>query len=581
VAGVALAVRHWLLPYGSLNRDESSYVELAAMLRAGRLTLDPVVHAGLQPWASGVVDGRIVLKYSPVWPAVLAVADALGSRAAAAAAAGGLLVVLVHALATRVGDGRGARAAAVFVAASPFVLVQAATDLSYVFQLALGLAAALLVLTGRRRTTLVAGGVLVGVAFVARPFDALLLLVPFVAVAGRRRLLPAAAGAVPPLVAGAAYQWAVLGSPFRLPFTVTGPSDTFGFGRRGVFPEATVAFDLQDGVTALLRNQGWLVAWAFGGPILVGLAVHGFRRLRAERDGARGPVERALILIAVLYPLGYVGFWAAHATVAHWPGAASLGPYYHLPVLVSLAVFAGHGYAALPRRAAVRGAVLAAAVACTVTWLPPKLAVNREATRTYAAADDAVQGLTPPAVLLAPDRGRSGFVSWTPFLHNRPDLDQPVLFADDAGPANLALLDRHPDRRDRVARLVPTPSAIEPDGFRLEPLALTTLDAAAVRVRLAAASTNAATAAFLVDETGEHRRPLDGAEWRPALRGAEGQLAVGIEDPEGRVEVRIPWRRRGSEVELLLPGAGYVLREGAWAAGDASAALRVDVDQGV
>src|SRR4051812_8287667 len=96
---LAGAVRRWLLPLGSLNRDESVYVEFAELLRSGHLTLDAATHLAFRPWASGIVDGRVVLKYAPPWPAVIAVADVVHARWLAAALAAGIAVLLVHHLA--------------------------------------------------------------------------------------------------------------------------------------------------------------------------------------------------------------------------------------------------------------------------------------------------------------------------------------------------------------------------------------------------------------------------------------------------------------------------------------------------
>lgn len=47
---------------------------------------------------------------------------------------------------------------------------------------------------------------------------------------------------------------ALLGSPSPLPFTVTGPNDTFRFGDRAVLPNAPIPSAPRDGLTGLLLN---------------------------------------------------------------------------------------------------------------------------------------------------------------------------------------------------------------------------------------------------------------------------------------------------------------------------------------
>lgn len=601
---LALLTAVTLLPRGSLNRDESTYLEFADLLRTGRLTLDAGRHAPFRPWASGILDGRVVLKYTPPWPAVLA-AFRLGGTGAlrlAPALTAGVAVLLVHALARRLGPHRtepGALFAATAFALSPFVIIQGATFLSYLFQLVLGLAAGLLLLR-RTRGAVAVAGLVTGVAAIARPFDAVLFIAPFAAVSLWRRrdlVVPFVLGGLPPAVALLAYDAAVLGSPFRLPFTVTGRTDGFGFGRRGIFPGATVKFAASDGLEALATNGGWLLAWVFGGPLLLVLAVLGYRRLGPS------PARRALVGVAVVYPVGYAAFWGSYAVVHFWRGAATLGPFYHLPLVVPLAVFAGHGLASLPRRAAA-GAV-ALAVVVTVAWLPAKVDANRRVSATYAAAADAVDGIdatdAAPAILLAPDRGVRGYDSWTPFLHNRPDLRQPLLYADDRGARDLDLLDLQPGRR--LLRLVPQPTTNAPRRFRVEPL--TVLPASspatfAVRIDPALAAGARSVQPYLVEGRRELHQPLPpggrltwtltadvaGAPFDALVvfdrRGtvSAGVEVVGNDGRRRRFEQRVPYRVRPGGVELLVPGRGFRRVGRRWVAADVAEVVRTEPPQG-
>ena len=121
------------------------------LLRAGHLTL-PSSYAPYRPWASGVQGGHVVLKYTPIWPAVLAAGSAFGSMRVGVAAAAAAAVVLTALLGREVfGRWTEGMVAAPILLLSPLFLVQAGTFLSYLFQLVLDLAIVLLVLGALRR----------------------------------------------------------------------------------------------------------------------------------------------------------------------------------------------------------------------------------------------------------------------------------------------------------------------------------------------------------------------------------------------------------------------------------------------
>src|SRR3712207_9292036 len=98
VAGAtAVLTNLTLFPLYSLNRDDSVYVAMARLIETGAVTL-PADADPFRPWASAVVGDRVVLKYTPPSPAVIAAGElltgspraALAGCAAAAAGAVGL-----------------------------------------------------------------------------------------------------------------------------------------------------------------------------------------------------------------------------------------------------------------------------------------------------------------------------------------------------------------------------------------------------------------------------------------------------------------------------------------------------------
>ena len=151
--GGSLATSTSLLPLGSINHDEPMYVFEAHMLRQGHVTLPARDAEFFRPWAAGVTDGRVVMKYTPPWPAVIAASQVVfgdGRVALALVAAG--LVIVVYLLGVELFDDRrvGLMAAAL-LSLSPMVVVLSGTFLPYTFQLLVEALFVYLVLSGLRR----------------------------------------------------------------------------------------------------------------------------------------------------------------------------------------------------------------------------------------------------------------------------------------------------------------------------------------------------------------------------------------------------------------------------------------------
>ena len=489
----SLATSTWLFPKYSLNHDEPMYVVESRLLLHGHVTLPASQADFFRPWAAGVRHGHIVLKYAPPWPAVIAASTWLfGSSRFAPALVAAALVGAVFLLGEELFPGRrvGLIAAALF-ALSPVVVVQGGTYLPYLFQLLAEVLFAYLVLSGLRRRSwvrLLGAGAAIGVATFARPFDAVLIGLPFLVLvlwthrrhlarAGRDLLL-IGAGSLPFVAAMLAYDEVTMGSPLTLPFTVTGRFDTLGFGRRGVFPDHTFHFGVGQAVQSL-ENLWAMPGWTFGGLVLVGLAVVGL-----ARSGSAGARRGALAAVAATVAVGYFFFWSPFTIARSWPGLASLGPFYHLPVLVPLVVFAAVTLDDLVTRRNGRvllATALVAMVGLTAWAVPPRLARNRATTRDLQATARVVAATgSTRAVVFLPEGGDNGFSSPTPFLVNQPDLTGTALYATDHGPRDLDLLATRPGRTAFVLH-----NQIEPGGDIFAPaLVLTRLDVrrAAARV---------------------------------------------------------------------------------------------------
>jgi 4-amino-4-deoxy-L-arabinose transferase-like glycosyltransferase len=609
---ISLLLGRSLFSLYSINHDDAMYVYEARLLGNGHLTLPAAEHDFFSPWASGVRDDRVVMKYAPPWPAVLAASQRLtGSMLVASAAIAAAAVGLVYLLAREILDGRRVAllAAGVF-ALSPVALIQSGTSLPYLFQVVTGLTFAVALLAGLRHGSvwlLVMSGVAFGVGFFARPFDAVLFALPFVAVLvwrlreqGRAlaRAIGFVAGGAAPIVAlDMLYNAHTMGSPLALPFSVTSRYDTVGFGRRGVFADTTFEFSPLDGLRGLAKNLQWFPSWSFGGVITFALA--GLALAAAFRSGwRRTPWLLALAGVAVTVCLGYVLFWSPFSMSVRWPGVQTLGPYYHLAVLVPVAILGARGLDLLwqgtgrQRRIGIAAALTG--VLLTSLALPSKIEANAEVKDSFQEIRDEVDALRlTNAVLVVPTRGNDGFQSPTPFLENTPDLDKPVLYAEDRGAENFALFDRFAGRR--VYQLV---QQYEAGDQLMEPSLVPTRlrlehgDALPLDLKVTNPTDRTHVIAYVTDGRRRRQQLLDDSSrwgdtyavsWRLAARdGADGTpadeptfvpessdagvLTVGFmvddtasTDGDQRWERHVPYRTVDGEVQLIRPGLGYEL----------------------
>ena len=177
---VSVVVRHVVYPALSWNRDEATYLWQVRALRDGQLlTTTGGLPQFFQPWLTGIRDGQFFSQYTLGWPAVMFVADLLFGSPAASIAFGTAVAVFgaflfVNEL-TR--DRVLALVSAMVLLASPMVITQSGVYLSYLFSLGVGLSFGAAMLAGLRRHSaalLLVAGFLLGVAFVTRPYDAVL-----------------------------------------------------------------------------------------------------------------------------------------------------------------------------------------------------------------------------------------------------------------------------------------------------------------------------------------------------------------------------------------------------------------------
>lgn len=270
IAGIGIgALAFERLPH---LEDEVAYLFQAKTFALGRLTVPSPAHADAF-WIPFVLDyrGQRFGKYSPGWPAILALGELVSAPWIVNPALAALALYLVYRLGSTLYDARTGVLAAALGLTSPSLLVLSGSYLSHMaslFWLLLFTLWFVRVARGRSdepgrsgtgpgkpavlekpglsapdfsgRWYAVGSGIALGLAFLTRSLTAIGYAAPFViyslaqVVLRRQRhwpnylLIALAGGVVSALLP--AYQWAVTGDPFLNPYVLWWPYDKIGFG---------------------------------------------------------------------------------------------------------------------------------------------------------------------------------------------------------------------------------------------------------------------------------------------------------------------------------------------------------------
>lgn len=333
LAGVsAVVVSTELFPYHSLNHDEGVYLNQAAMLLEGRLTIAPPVPEAFRPWFFVErPDGTLYPKYAPVPAATFAVGMLAGSARFALGGVAAGVTLLTYGVVSELFDRRRGLLAAVFLTLSPLFLLQTAVFLPYAPTTLWNLLFAYAYLRGDRlarrarrgdgaadplgpRGWAAVAGTAVGVAFFSRPYTAVLFAAPFVAHAtltlrarggtaddtsasstlvglvdrraSSRQTITATLG-LAGVATALAYNATLTGSPTLFPYRAFAPLDGIGFGYREILGYGR-AYTPRLGVRANAAVVAALFGrWVAGGPVGTLLALGGLvalaRRVVRER----------------------------------------------------------------------------------------------------------------------------------------------------------------------------------------------------------------------------------------------------------------------------------------------------------
>jgi len=449
---LSLWVQHTIYPGLSWNRDEPVYLWHVDVLRAGQLTTpDGGRPSVFLPWLSAARDGELFSQYTLGWPLALLVGALLGSPDLAIAFGAALTVYGSWALARELFDDRLlASVTALLMLASPILAVQGGTHLNYLFTLGLGLLFCTALLSGVRLAStrrLLGAGALLGWVLLTRPFDAVVwggLSVAYLAVVHRgswrehlRRAPWLAAGFAPFVVATLLLNLRLTGRLLEFPITVADPLDKFGFGDRRLMPRfGIVPYGRRVALTSAGRNAWWLPFFLVGAHLGAVLAVAGAWLHRRHRS------TLFLLVLGLAFPVSYLAFFGTHISSLT---ARLSGPIYYIPAYFPLCALMAVALVRLSRRHAQLGlAMVGVLVLISAPLAASRLLLNQELSRNNLPWARSVDDLEGRALVVVSPTPYLLFLN--PYAINGPDLDRDILYAADAGPQILDLIEDSPDR---------------------------------------------------------------------------------------------------------------------------------------
>ncbi|HLM16703.1 MAG TPA: hypothetical protein VK549_02700 [Acidimicrobiia bacterium] len=452
---LSVVVRRVVYPGLSWNRDEATYLWQVRGLRAGQLltTAGDLPHF-VQPWLTGLRDGQFFSQYTLGWPGLMLIADVLFGSPTMAMVWGTMLAVLGVYVFTReiTRDHTLAFVSALLMLASPMLITQSGVYLSYLFSLGVGLLFGSALFAGlrtRRWWLLVASGLLLGVLFITRPYDAVLWAVVMGGYAifttwrqWARQFRTAGLvflGMLPFLVLTLVHNRIVTGKFTQFPFTAKEPLDTFGFGFRKLMPiDRGIDYTPVEALKGTGLSAFYIPQFLIGSYVAVLVAAVGLWFRRRDRT------TWLLLGIMVVFPVGYLVFWGNRLA----SGFAFLsGPIYFLPLFVPLCIFVATVLLRMWRRHRKSLVALCCVfVLATVPFFYDKVKMNHHISVAQAVWRDADAKVPDGSLVIVRDSGPY-VMHLNPFGVNSPDLDGPVLYAVDRGYRSFDLIAAHPDRK--------------------------------------------------------------------------------------------------------------------------------------
>lgn len=437
---LALLVQAVVLQRFANSGDEYAYLWQAMAFARGAVTAEtPEPREAFRFNHIGDKDGRRFSKYSPGWPLLLAAGVAAGVPWVVNPLLAALALAGIYRLGCSWVGQRAAMLGTAFTACSPFFLLNAASFHSHpscLFALTLLALSLSWAIERPHPAAFLVAGASFGLAFLIRPFTALLLGVPLLIGLGKdalatdgsshpvdrsrvARLAWFVLGGLPFALFLIAVNRAVTGSWFVLSWTYFDPQEKIGFGVHG--------HTLGRGLRIMIRlcAEGVLYTSLFS-PVLLAAA-----RWRV-------PARRWLLWTLLLAPIaGHVLWWS--------DGGNRYGPRFYFEALLPFTLLAGVGLERILAVRRSRVALLAGVGVAAVLFvrlsadIHDRIYQRRGVYRTVEAA-----GLRRALVLM---KTASGDMSRPDLTRNPPDYrGADVLYALSRGPLDREVLSSRPDR---------------------------------------------------------------------------------------------------------------------------------------
>jgi hypothetical protein len=463
--------------------DEVAFVFQAQTLAGGEIVAEPPAQPEFFRVPFVIVrDDMWFGKYPPGYPLVLAVGVLAGAPWLVNPILAGVAVLLVFTIGRRLYDASTGLVAAALLAISPFLMLQAGSQMSHVAALVWTLLALLAFEAVVRRGAAwpaVGSGAALGMLALTRSLTAAGIGLPLGIwlltriIHDRRNLRPAVyvvAGALPFVAALLAYNQLTTGSPFRTGYELWWSWDRIGFGE-GVSRDGN--YTLYEAWDNMKSNAGDLSMYLYGWPLrlsplpAIAAAALAIRRTVGWwRDPLRRPFRRDrwtnhwdLLLAGTV-----VSLIGVH--IVYWTDGQMYGPRYYFEIIGPLALLSARAFVALAaylaNRLRRRGlswptaqATGSLAILLVVTLLSLHSARNFSQARFdefhdwYGINRDGLDTVESAglhnAIVFVTVRSWSEYAPF--FLESAPDLDGDVIYAIDRGPdADRRLLADFPGR---------------------------------------------------------------------------------------------------------------------------------------
>lgn len=485
VFGATLSIASEVLQRIPHVQDSVTYLFQAKLLARGAFSAPapPAPEAFEQEFLL-VRDGRWFGKYPPGYPALLAIGVRLGAPWLVNPLLAALTAPLLFVLARRLYPPSPAIAvlAATLPLVSPFFLFMSGSHLAHsaeLFWMALMMVLWLHTLQKPdARLATIGAGIAFGMLFLTRQLSAVGAALPFLlgtlfllrrrarvvrTATLIRRVLPAAAVALPFLLLLLAHQWALTGDPLQDPRLLFWEYDSLGFGRD--IGEGQNAFELA------MTPDGLAQIWYYdasqprrGHSPARGLYNTQQHWLALERDlfGWLPTLTFSLLWLGFLLPSPTREDWSLLflflallcAYVFYWADGISYGPRYFFVALPALYLLTARGVQRLARWLGEPGGTVAVALllalfiaGAMVISMPQYVKEFRSYNFVSRDRLTLVERATEKPALVFVDSEADWWHYGELFSANSPWLDSPIVVARDLGPAaNRRLLDEFAGR---------------------------------------------------------------------------------------------------------------------------------------